>query len=257
MRTKETNIASENVQNSVGKQLQQLREEKGLSLVDVSENTRISVKNLKALEEHDYAKLPADTFTKGHLILYATFLEIDGNQTAARFMAERSATHRPGKTSRMQFENHSLNPDKFAEPSHIHPMTVAGILLALILISFTSFCLYTSWNPFSFLFDRTKTISNSVMGVFLPDQTVSPTLVYGKQLVVQAKFNQDTDVKITRDEQAQDQLLFLPGQAIEWQAARELRLEISPPGSAEILVNGKPVAFPPEHNGIFLFQLKQ
>jgi len=254
MRTKENMSVSLDHHESAGRYLKALREESNATLQDVCEATRVSVSNLKALEAQNYDKLPADIFVKGHLNLYGDYLGIDGKQLAARFFAERDARGDAGYRARQKLENHKLDTAKLAEPSHIPPATVASILLALILVSFTVFCLKTSWNPFSFVTVKTRDLSSTVMDVFQPSPTVTPTIVQGESIVVRATFNQEADVKIAIDNQAQDQTLFQKDQQIEWEAVFQLRLEVSPPDSAAIILNGKEMLLSPEHNGMFLFQ---
>lgn len=59
-----------------GHRLRHTREQQGLSLHDVATNLRLSVKVITALEEDDYAGLPAATFVTGYLRAYARLLNI-------------------------------------------------------------------------------------------------------------------------------------------------------------------------------------
>ncbi len=62
--------------NSVGEQLRQMRQSKGLSLEQVFEDTRIAPTYLQALEEGRWEDLPSQVQGKGFLRLYAGFLGI-------------------------------------------------------------------------------------------------------------------------------------------------------------------------------------
>jgi cytoskeleton protein RodZ len=53
------------------------REELGLTLSDVFARTRITVRNLTALEEEDFASLPASVYTRSFIRQYAKLLNID------------------------------------------------------------------------------------------------------------------------------------------------------------------------------------
>ncbi|MBM9537212.1 helix-turn-helix domain-containing protein [Desulfobulbus alkaliphilus] len=145
--------------------LRSLRENKGLTLEEVSRSTRISLSNLRAIESLQYEKLPADPFTKGMLILYGTFLDLDGREIASRFFWERDGGKAATPSPKKYLARRSLSPKDLAEPAHFSSATIAGILMTLITVSLTGFCLYTSWNPFIFL---TKGIKNS------PAATISP-----------------------------------------------------------------------------------
>jgi len=60
-----------------GQSLKEAREQKGVSLEEVEEVTRIRQKFLQALEEGNYGALPAETYVKGFLRTYAMYLELD------------------------------------------------------------------------------------------------------------------------------------------------------------------------------------
>ena len=143
------------VQDSpIGIRLQLLRDQKGLSIQEVSEETHISSSNLKAIEGENYDQLPADTFIRGLITIYGNFLGIDGAEAARIFLRERDQSQPRRKRHRPGGVGHSLSPKKLAEPSHVSSATIASILLLLIVVSFTAFCLYTGWNPFAYFLDK-------------------------------------------------------------------------------------------------------
>ena len=61
----------------VGQILREVREEKNLSVKDVSRDTNIAIKFIIALENEDYAQFPAETFTIGFLKTYSDYLKLD------------------------------------------------------------------------------------------------------------------------------------------------------------------------------------
>ena len=61
----------------VGQILREVREEKNLSVKDVSRDTNIAIKFVIALENEDYAQFPAETFTIGFLKNYSDYLKLD------------------------------------------------------------------------------------------------------------------------------------------------------------------------------------
>jgi len=70
---------------SVGRYLQQERERKGLSLEAVSLVTRISPKNLEAIENDDFVSLPAPIFIRGFLKTYASFIGLEPYKVIALY----------------------------------------------------------------------------------------------------------------------------------------------------------------------------
>lgn len=62
---------------SLGETLRRARQEKGLTLEQAEEATKIRDRLLIALEEEDYSVLPDRVYTKGLLKIYARFLGLD------------------------------------------------------------------------------------------------------------------------------------------------------------------------------------
>ena len=161
----------------IGKLLRQAREKKALTVHDISRETNISSSNLTSIELGNYNDLPADTFVRGQVIIYANFLGLDGAEAARLFFAER-AQRLSGK-ERKQFEGHGrgLSAKRLAEPAHISSATWAVILLALIMGVLIAFSWYTGWNPFAYFFHREPVgISTSTaVAVPAPPESVSAT----------------------------------------------------------------------------------
>jgi transcriptional regulator with XRE-family HTH domain len=69
--------------------LRRVREQQGLSLHDVAEQTRISVRWLSALEEARTEQLPAPVFVIGYLRSYARVLGLSGDELIAGYRRHR------------------------------------------------------------------------------------------------------------------------------------------------------------------------
>jgi cytoskeleton protein RodZ len=70
---------------SVGKFLQQERARKNITLEAVSQVTRISVRNLEAIESDDFVSLPAPIFIRGFLKVYGSFLGLNPDKVIALY----------------------------------------------------------------------------------------------------------------------------------------------------------------------------
>ena len=79
-------------EQGAGVELRDARRARGLSLDDCQRATRISRRYLEALEEDDYATLPAPVFARGFLRSYAQYLGVDATTLISRFPGEA----RPG-----------------------------------------------------------------------------------------------------------------------------------------------------------------
>lgn len=75
---------------TVGETLKKEREEKGLALEEVSNQTKIGMSALEALERSDYAAFPSIVNAKGFLNIYAKFLGIDRNVIDALYRREQT-----------------------------------------------------------------------------------------------------------------------------------------------------------------------
>lgn len=70
-----------------GALLRRLRESAAASLDDVAEQTKVSKRYLTALEENDFAALPAAVYVRGFVSEYARALGLDSAQVAKSYMA--------------------------------------------------------------------------------------------------------------------------------------------------------------------------
>ena len=77
--------------NEIGDLLRRTREAQGLTLEEISDMTKISVRYLEAIESGDYSVIPAKVYAQGFIRNYANVLGLDGAELSARFgRTERS-----------------------------------------------------------------------------------------------------------------------------------------------------------------------
>lgn len=281
----------ENVSTSIenaGNYLRTLRLGKGLSIKDVTQATRISETNINAIEDQDFSSLPADTFTRGLLQIYANFLDATPETVIANFMEERDKfTLEKKKRSRHKQSNKILSPKRLAEPTHISSMTMAAILFLIIVLSFAGYCVYTSWNPFSFLLKNKEDLQSAVTNVLQEEKTVTTQEPEEQIIIVPSKKSSQTAAKIeeqlvemkndiqpakylvtirfledTRVEQIKDDddtisLEFAAGDTHSLKVNSLLQLTFSQADSAEILVNDINVDFPEIRYGNYTLKIPQ
>lgn len=73
----------------VGQILRETREEKNLTVKDVSKDTNIAMKFILALESEDYSLFPAETFTIGFLKTYSDYLKLDTSHMINLYRGEQ------------------------------------------------------------------------------------------------------------------------------------------------------------------------
>lgn len=112
-----------------------LREGKGLSLADVYAKTRISVRNLAALEQGDFATLPHPVYAKAFIRQYADLIEIDPRLILVKYETYLTALEDPRPARR------SEDPDRPSQGrKHRKPLwAVLGVLVVVITLSFFLF----------------------------------------------------------------------------------------------------------------------
>ncbi len=76
---------------SFGYYLKAIRVEKGISLDEVSEKTRIRIAHLLLIEKEDLDSLPSEVFVKGFLRAYAKAVGIDGVEVVRRYISSLNA----------------------------------------------------------------------------------------------------------------------------------------------------------------------
>lgn len=72
---------------TIGAELRQAREQRGVSLRDLSERTKVRTSMLRAIEADDWQHLPGGLITRGFLKLYAREVGLDPDAIGARYMA--------------------------------------------------------------------------------------------------------------------------------------------------------------------------
>lgn len=155
---------TENERESLGEFLRRTREEQGLSLEEVAETTKISLNNLKAIEEDDYANLPAEVFVRGFCGIYAAHLSLDPETVREHFNQQklnmpRRSTKRTPTPTQLALETSSM-----AERPAVNSHSVVGLSLLAIFIVVTAICWYLSWNPATFISQKLRGVAEPPTG---------------------------------------------------------------------------------------------
>ena len=77
---------------TLGEKIRQAREERGISISEVAEQTRISALYLESIENDDYRPLPGGIFNKGFVKSYAKHLGLDEQEALQEYAALLSST---------------------------------------------------------------------------------------------------------------------------------------------------------------------
>ncbi len=108
-----------NGEAKIGRILEQKRKEKGLSLEEVEQATKIRKRYLDGLERDDYGVLPAGVYAQGFLKTYANYLGLNGEDLSRQLKSRR----RPQRERGIDFKT---GPENGFEEPLIAPTGLQG-----------------------------------------------------------------------------------------------------------------------------------
>jgi cytoskeletal protein RodZ len=120
---------------SIGEKLRLARETRGIALRDISDQTRISMRYLEAIEADDYGRLPGGIFNRSFVRAYAKFIGYDEDQAIdeyARTLRERGEPD----------EDSSTKPYKSLVYTEHNRSPIMTLLLALVILAVLSLCVW-------------------------------------------------------------------------------------------------------------------
>lgn len=119
---------------TLGEKLRQAREERGISIMEVSEQTRISPLYLEAIENDDYSPLPGGIFNKGFVKTFAKYVGIDENEALQDYT--RLVTQQTGSEDNVEPQTYrpEVLTDDRASSSNILTIIIAVVILGLMTV---------------------------------------------------------------------------------------------------------------------------
>lgn len=135
---------------SLGEQLKQARERRGVGLDDIAQTTKIGTRFLRALEANNYDQLPGGIFNKGFIRAYARAVGLDEEQAIADYIAATEPTVAKVESS-PPAQPRTVDP--WAERERADPVDLPWGLFALILL--VAALGVASWGFYSRQFHKT------------------------------------------------------------------------------------------------------
>jgi cytoskeletal protein RodZ len=132
---------------TLGEKLRQAREERGVSIAEVAEQTRISPHYIELIEQDDYRTLPGGIFNKGFVKSYAKYVGVDESealQDYSRLITAQTGTdaNDDPKTYRPEV----LTDDR-ASSSRLPTILFAVVILGLMTWGILALVSYIQSNP--------------------------------------------------------------------------------------------------------------
>jgi cytoskeletal protein RodZ len=223
------------VLQEIGAQLRQLRQQRQLSIEDLSARTRIQPRLIQAIEEGHLEMLPEPVYVKGLVKRYSESLGLNGIAVSAQVphWEPGAATFDP--TTKLQMTG--FNPTIRLNPWQIY----LGYTLAIICLSaFTSVLLERAIKPSAI--DPRELTSAPPAGIAVvrpPNSQPSPKLADVKigisiQSLTWAQIGIDGTTKFTGNLQ--------PGMQLSWIAIKQVTINTNNAGGLLISRDGKPLS---------------
>lgn len=221
--------------------LRRAREEKGLSIKDIQEVTKIRLRYLEAIDEGDFEVIPGEVYRKGFIVNYANAVGLDGQAILQKYNDLKAALEEKAREEQLLAEQEDNSSPKSSLNNLNNDwlkgvyLGVAGALAIVLLISF--FLLPSLHKLKSEETAKPVTIEESNE---TPDynQTLFPA-----PITITAEFKQRVWVQVIADGEyifMRDGRTFEPSEPVQvWTAQQEMEIKMGNPAGVELTFNGK------------------
>jgi cytoskeletal protein RodZ len=158
---------------TIGEQLRLAREEQQIPLREVSDQTRISVHYLEAIEVNDFQKLPGGIFNRSFVKAYARYVGVDEKEAVegyTRYMRESGDTGDEVASSRYHSVVYTDTP---ATRSPILTVVLAIVILAILTAAALAIVKWYQRRSTELL-QETSSYQELVTGNYAPPSSISP-----------------------------------------------------------------------------------
>ena len=116
-----------------GDKLRREREMRGITLAEIAESTKISKRNLQALEDEQFNLLPGGIFNRGFVRSYARFLGLNEEETVADYVAASNEQEPPSDKFPLEIhekesDSPPLNPKRSTAPVVLALVALIGVV---------------------------------------------------------------------------------------------------------------------------------
>jgi cytoskeletal protein RodZ len=215
---------------SFGENLKRQRELRGVTLREIADGTKISLRFLQALEEDRNDVLPGGLFPRAFVKQYALFVGLDPERTAAEYVAARSDAPHEGRSA--------ARPPRRLPVSPGHAFLTAVAVVAAVLI------LRRGGDREEPRPEPTPAPVTAAPAVLPTDRVYpAPTAAAapaGDSLVLTMTAEQDCWVEVRADGETVVNRVLAPGESETLEAHGEIVLSVGNAGGLSIRVNDRP-----------------
>ena len=254
----------------LGEKLQAAREAKGLSIPEVSANTRINQAFLSAIEAGEAEQLPAAAFVRGFVRNFAVALGLDGDEILDEF---KRITELQGKVEM------PLEPPTEVDSPRFVTLPMPKILIVAVtaaLVSWVGFLIFSSdttsdpppvvgegpapsfngeetshgadessEEPLANLSARAATSEAPIIAVEVEAQAPLPVTA-PKTLQLRIRGLERTWIRLSVDRREPVDVLIEPAETGEWTADEEIRLTVGKSHGVSVYLNDEEILLPEE-----------
>jgi cytoskeletal protein RodZ len=224
---------------SIGDTLAEARRQRGLTITQVSQQTRIRETIIRGIEQGDFSACGGDFYARGHIRSIATVVGVD----PAPLIREYDEEHGPPGGMRAAEIFEPATPIKIHEP---RPFGLGKILIVALLavIGFAAYHLVSTHGTHH----SSATQTSTLRPVAKPKPTVAPTTVTPATVtnpgppvaVIKLTANQDCWVGLTNAAGQQIYQGIVPaGSTMTWKEKHPVSLVVGNPPGVVLTVNGK------------------
>ena len=232
---------------SFGEWLRRQREMREISLRDIAERTKISLRYLEAMEQDRFDLLPAPIFAKGFLREYARYVGLSPDEVVNHYLAvhQPEEVDDPGDVTLAALERERKRRKKGPGWTWGLFLLLAGLLLLALV-----------W-LFSWLAERRENApaatpppaqvstpsETAPMPAVAPPQPVAMAETPKAPLEVSLDFSADCWVRVTVDGKSPTEEQRVQGESLQFEAQESVLVKLGNAAAAEIQVNGYPFEF--------------
>ncbi|MBU1711557.1 MAG: DUF4115 domain-containing protein [Proteobacteria bacterium] len=220
-------MISENRSFSFGHYLQAFRIERGISLEELSRETKIGIDCLSLIENEQIDKLPPEVFVKGFLRSYARVVNADGDEAVRRYLTCIGVI------------NQKIKPEKELNKTGLkywHKIfLLSGFFLFIIIISVASvYELSDKTGPAEN--SKQKKRSSDIKQNVIKEKSSEKT---GEELSLKILAVKDTWLKVIIDGQNPKEYILNNGDILELKASSGYNLLVGDAGAIKLSFNEK------------------
>jgi cytoskeletal protein RodZ len=220
---------------SIGDNLAEARRQAGLTITQVSQQTRIRESIIRAIEQGDFTSCGGDFYARGHIRSIAGVVGVD----PAPLIREYDEEHGPPGTMRAAEIFEPATPIKIREPHSLHLGRVLAVAL-LVLVGYGVYRLYASAPSTAAPPPRTHTPAATAKASTAAKPAATHVNAGPPQAVIRLTATQDCWVGLTSTTGQQlYQGIITAGNTKVWTEKHPITMVIGNPPGITLTVNGK------------------